>query len=354
MRVTVVGGGVMGLCIARSLLAHGADVTLVDPMDLGSGARASSDDMRLIRLPYGRMSGYQRMVRKAYPAWERLWKDLGERHYRHTGVLLVGGSATGWVAESMAGLEAHEFRSVSVSEQPIPGYEVPDGKSAWIVPEAGVLMANKILSSLSGFLADVERVSGRAETVDPFRGVTTLRDGRTIEADRIIVATGAWTWPKGSAASSRRPSRQTALYLSPPPGTPVSPFLLDLTPETGFYFVPSVDGYAAKLGTHSFSMTGHPDQERSCTAAERATLLRIRQEHLSFSGGWKEVACLANYYDVSPDERFICVTRDKAIWLGGFSGHGFKFAPLIGEVVADHLNTDQPDDTLINWMAGRA
>jgi glycine/D-amino acid oxidase-like deaminating enzyme len=100
-------------------------------------------------------------------------------------------------------------------------------------------------------------------------------------------------------------------------------------------------------------MRGDPDDDRGCTSAERKALLALRREALPFCAEWPVLGCGANYYDVSPDERFACSFSESAAWLGGFSGHGFKFAPLIGERLADVVTRKTAASCFQRWLAGR-
>jgi glycine/D-amino acid oxidase-like deaminating enzyme len=86
-KVIVVGGGIMGLCAAWALRRVGGEVALYEQGPLPNPLASSFDHHRLIRYTYGAMTGYARMVREAYAAWDRLWADLGQRHYHETGTL---------------------------------------------------------------------------------------------------------------------------------------------------------------------------------------------------------------------------------------------------------------------------
>jgi glycine/D-amino acid oxidase-like deaminating enzyme len=351
VKVIVVGAGIMGLCTARSLIGRGVEVTLVDALPLGSPNRASSDHHRLIRLPYGKMKGYEAMAREAFEAWDSLWVELGESHYAHTGVILIGDERSDWVKDSARALGPEECRALERPDDMIPGLRLRSDQSAFLAPQAGILMADRILASLRQHLNGVRFVQGRVEEVSD--DGLLLEGGGSMRADRVVLATGAWPWPSGSPAAPRLPSRQIALYLAQPDDWPVTPFILDLTQETGFYFVPGLLGSPAKLGTHTFSMRGHPDDDRDCTSVEREALLRLRAASLPFCADWPVLGFVANYYDVTPDERFVCRFSDSSAWLGGFTGHGFKFGPLIGERLADVILGGSGQDDFARWAAGR-
>ena len=101
MKVIVVGGGIMGLCAAWALRRAGWQVALYEQGPLPNPLASSFDQHRLIRYAYGAMSGYARMVREAYAAWDRLWADLGRSHYYETGTLVVARDEDDWVRRSL-------------------------------------------------------------------------------------------------------------------------------------------------------------------------------------------------------------------------------------------------------------
>lgn len=360
MKVAVVGAGVMGLCITRSLRQRGAEVVLIDAQPLISRTRASADHARLIRTPYGAQRGYQAMVVDAFGAWDRLWDDVGACFYEPTGVLLVGDSRADWITASLANLTPSEYEEISAPQDYVPGLALVGDERAWLVETAGVLFADDIVRALRDLVGTVPFRESVVSRIDSNQGRVHLASGDVVEG-RVVLSTGAWPWPSGSPSAARTPSRQTALYLDAPAGlrtnspknTP-GPFVLDLTPGSGYYYVPSIRGYPAKLGTHTFSGIGHPDDDRRCSQDEVSTLLELRRSRIGFCSDWSVSGCVANYYDVSPDERFIARFQGAGLWLGGFSGHGFKFAPLIGERVASVLTGATSPDSFERWLAGRA
>lgn len=360
MKVAVVGAGVMGLCITRSLRQLGDDVVLIDAQPLTSGKRASSDHTRLIRTPYGEKRGYRAMVLDAFGAWDRLWDDVGECFYQPTGVLLVGDNGADWITASLKNLALSEFHEIRAPQDLVPGLVLTGDQRAWLVEMAGVLFADEIMRALRDLVGDVPFRESVVSRIDSNLGQVHLASGDVVDADRVVISTGAWPWPSGSPTAARTPSRQTALYLDAPAelGTSSSkdtpgPFILDLTPGSGYYYVPAIRGYPAKLGTHTFSGIGHPEADRQGTQEEMSELLELRRSRVSFCADWPVSGCVANYYDVSPDERFIARFQGAGLWLGGFSGHGFKFAPLIGEHVASVLTGRNFPESFERWLRGR-
>ena len=366
MRVIVTGGGIMGLCAAWALQRAGHEVVLYERGALPNPLASSSDQHRLIRYPYGAMTGYARMVRAAYAAWDRLWADLGRSHYRPTGTLVVAREAGGWVEASIAGLDAlgvpHERWTPAELADRLPFLELGAPRFALFTPTGGILFARRILEDLAAVLtARGVGLRGHASVVeiDPVRAAIRTVDGRRDRADALVVAAGAWTPDLLPAQAGRvTPSRQVALYLEPPAelraAWAAAPMLLDQIEAAagGFYAVPPVDGCALKVGDHGFSLTGHPDRERVPTAAERDTVLALARSRLPNLTCYRVLEARTCFYSVTEGERFIAERYENAWVLAGFSGHGFKFGALIGERVAAAVAGELAPDELAAWAAG--
>src|ERR1051325_11335262 len=102
-RLVIVGGGIMGRCTAWAAVQWGVAGAPVGQRQIPNPLRSpgSFDRHRLIRYPYGAMRGYARMVRDAYAAWDRLWRDLGRTLYVESGTLVLSGAETGWARDSL-------------------------------------------------------------------------------------------------------------------------------------------------------------------------------------------------------------------------------------------------------------
>jgi glycine/D-amino acid oxidase-like deaminating enzyme len=367
VRVIVVGAGIMGLCTAWALQRMGhAPVVYEQSEDIPNPLASSTDQHRLIRYPYGAMTGYARMVGDAYAAWARLWADLGRSHYRPTGTLVVAHELDGWVEASVGGLEAqglpYERWTPAELARRLPFLQLSSARFALFTPTGGVLFAARILEDLADFLTSrgvaLRRYTLVAE-IDPVRAAVRTADGREDRADALVIAAGPWTPGLLPALAGRvTPSRQVALYLEPPAEPQAdwaaAPMLLDLIEAAagGFYAVPPVKGSALKVGDHGFSLSGHPDRERTPSAEELATVLAVAKSRLPGLARYRVLEAKTCFYSVTEGERFICERLENAWILAGFSGHGFKFGALIGERVAAALAGEGRADGLAAWAAG--
>jgi glycine/D-amino acid oxidase-like deaminating enzyme len=368
LKIIIIGGGIMGLCSAWALRRAGHQITLYEQGPIPNPLGSSFDQHRLIRYTYGDMTGYARMVALAYTAWQRLWDDLGRSHYRETGTLAIAREPDDWVRQSQQCLAdmavPFEIWQPDQIAARLPFLDLGSPRYALYTPSGGVLLAERIL----GDLADHLRARGAAvhsatpvRDLDPARATVRLEDGRRDSADLLIVAAGPWTarlMPQMAAQIT--PSRQVAAYLEPPAeqieAWRRAPAVLDQFEATGggFYAVPPVDGTALKVGDHGFSLQGDPDRDREPTAEDIAAALAVARRRLAGFERYRVQGARTCFYSVTATERFIALPIERAWVLAGFSGHGFKFGAVIGEMLAQTVDGARAPGALTDWAAGRA
>ena len=366
MKAIIVGGGIMGLCTAWALLRAGHRPVLYEQGPIPNPLASSCDQHRVIRYTYGAMTGYARMVGEAYAAWERLWADLGRRHYQETGTLLVARADDDWLHASLDCLTAMavpvETWQPSELAHRLPFLDFGSAGWALYTPSGGVLFAERILRDLADHLnahgAELHE-STAVRAIDPARATVRLADGRQDAADRLIVTAGPWTARLLPSLAPRiTPSRQVAIYLEPPAGQlaawRAAPVVLDQfeAAQGGYYALPPVGGTSLKLGDHSFSLRGDPDREREPTSDEVEAALAVARRWLVGFERYRVAGAKTCFYSVTEGERFIAEPVEQAWVLAGFSGHGFKFGAVIGEALAETLDGRRSPVALTGWAAG--
>ncbi|MBO1074243.1 FAD-dependent oxidoreductase [Roseomonas marmotae] len=360
----------MGLCTAWGLSRAGWSVTVIDQDAVPNPRGSSVDEHRLIRHAYGAQAGYMRMVDAAYGAWDMLWDELGERLEVRTGVLALAGGATepqgGWLGQSRAALatDGHAFEDLDPAAiaARYPMLRADGITDALAMQPGGVLLAGRIVAALARHLAvrGVRIERGRAVAVDPARASLRLECGEARQADLLVLAAGPWA-PRllPELAPRVAPSRQIVVYLEPPPEHRAAwtqgPMLLDLSEAGGFYAVPPVAGTALKIGDHRFSRQGDAEDPREASAAEADAILALARPRLADAGAYRVLGARACYYDVEPAERFLLEPLGPRAWvMSGFSGHGFKFGPVLGLALAAAAGDPALAGALPAWAAGEA
>ena len=344
MRINVVGGGIMGLSTALALHASGHRVTLFEQGPIPNPLGSSVDDHRLIRHPYGPMSGYARLIDPAFAAWERTWAALGHSFYHPTGTLILARDDTSWAEASVADMEALGIDSRMLDAEGLqslaPMLQSDDETLVAHVDSGGVLLADQIVAALGTHLL-MSGVAMRTHTpvvdIDPVRGSMVTGDGERLRADAIVVTAGPWV--RALCPDARvKPSRQVVIHLEGPPSLQAAwkqaPMVLDIHGEGGIYVVPPVAGTPLKVGDHSFSRKGYPDDDREPTSAETEALFEACRSRFVDLDQYKITGAKTCFYTVAAEERFVLEQRDKMVLMSGFSGHGFKFGALMGHLAA--------------------
>jgi glycine/D-amino acid oxidase-like deaminating enzyme len=366
VKVSVVGAGVMGLSVAWACVRAGHAVSVFEQGPVPNPLGASVDQHRLIRRPYGAMRAYMRMVPAAHQAWRRLWDDLGERLMADAATLVLARTEAGWAAESVAALAADGVAFETLSAKALgarfPFLETDGVRAGHLIGEGGILFAGRIVERLAGHLAGrgvAIRARTRVAEVDPERARLTLEGGEAVAADALVIAAGPWTARLLPALALRaRPSRQVVVYLDPPavraPAWAGAPMVLDIGPrDIGRYIVPPVAGIGIKIGNHDTSQEGDPDRDRDAAPEEAREVRDLLRPLLREADAYRLIEARTCCYTVAPEERFVIEPMGRAWVMAGFSGHGFKFAPLMGEAVADALSGARDPADLTAWAAGR-
>ena len=158
----------------------------------------------------------------------------------------------------------------------------------------------------------------------------------SFEAGKLVVAAGAWMsklLPSVPVVAERIP-----LFWFEPRSDPGRlPVLIWQSEQLGdYYLVPHTDWPGVKIGKHHSMVTCDPDLvDRSISAADEQPLRAFLDRHSPVLAG-PVVGSRVCMYENSPDTHFLIdVTDDGVVFAGGFSGHGFKFASVVGEILAD-------------------
>ncbi len=367
----VVGAGIVGLSAARALAADGYRVEVLEQGPVPNAHGSSVDSSRLIRHTYGTQRGYAALVDAAYAAWDRLWAELGTTHYTQTGTLILSRPGATWAQDSAATLDAlgKPYRVLGPDEaaRRFPLLNLDRVEHVYWVETGGVLAAEPIVDALARHL----RAQGAAITehmavtdLNPERGSVVLEDGTQRSADLLLLAAGPWAgrlWPE--LAPELTPSRQLVCYADAPDDLYAAwrrmPMVLDIADAESrgagsVYAVPPVGGAPLKLGDHAFSLTGDPDTDRSPGDGELERLFEMTCRQLAAPERYRLLSGRTCFYTVAPDSQFIHARDGRAHALAGFSGHGFKFGPLIGERFAEMVAGRLAEEDFKSWLAGTA
>jgi glycine/D-amino acid oxidase-like deaminating enzyme len=341
VRALVIGGGIYGWSCALRLAQFAAAVTVVDPRPVGDTERASGGTTRVLRLEYGDETHYSELTLRARSRWREIEAATGADLYREVGVLLLvpDGDDGTWERDSLAvtaGLDAGgtELGPTDIARR-WPAIR-PDG-IAWgaFNPVGGFLFANRATVTVAG-LAQAAGVSLLADRVGRVDGAgADLASGTRVDADVVVLTAGAWS--AGLVPNLPiRPTRQLTAYLAGGPGD--IPVFGDGAPFA-MYGMPAHDGFGMKIGAHLTGPDGDPDDPRQRVATE-SELDAIRGYARTRFGLTADEARIERadvcFYAMTPTEDPVVDRLDSGVVVcAGFSGHGFKFAPVVAVAAAE-------------------
>jgi len=346
-KAIVVGSGVMGLSTACALADHGADVLVLERFTVAHEWASSHGLTRAIRHEYGAAAIYTAMVARSLILWDELARETGRHLYTETGVLSLGQpddghTLPGFEVMRAAGLPVERLTPAECAQR-FPQFVAEEFGAITYNPTGGMLFASECCRALTQRLArrgGVLREGVQVTRVEPQGdgGRVTLADGSVLDADVVVVAVGPWIHDVlPELALPIRPTRQQICYLR---GVPAESFAVGRFPiylaGMRHYGFPLI-GDLFKVGLHDFGATADPnagyppnlDEVESIRGFLRRVIPVVAEAELALVD-----RCM---YDVSSDEDFILDRHPggRGVVIGsGFSGHGFKFGILIGELLA--------------------
>ena len=327
--VVVVGAGVMGAATARALARAGRDVLLVEQFRLGHTRGSSHGRSRIYRLAYPDPA-WVKLAQEALAGWRALEEESGERLLEPNGLIEVfrtpeEGSRT---ALAEAGV-AFEVLSPDEVRERFP-VTIPAGAQAVFQADAGIVYADRAYAAL---LESARRAGAR---VFEETRVESLDD---LDARAVVVTAGAWAKPLLARAGIDLPvvpTRETVGYFRLDSDRPL-PSMVDVlpgTPRHGIYALADPK-HGLKLGVHKTGPPTDPDEE---VEADRGVVPAMREAVTRFfpQADPEPVALETCLYTIAqPDDDRFFIERHGRIVVGSpCSGHGFKFAPAVGERLA--------------------
>ena len=360
----IIGGGIVGVSTASVLAARGMRVLLLERYTPAHEHGSSHGDSRMIRFDYEE-AVYVEMAARAFRAWEDLAKRLGRPVFQRTGICNLATAD----AEVLETLETrlrdcelpYERLAGSSFTRRFPQLSLANTSEAIYQPDSAVLFADEVVRSLWDCVRE-DGVDARTETevvsISPRDDRVEVRasDGQSWSGTWLVLATGGWTgrWLDAlgiDALGIDAPlvvTRELLAYF-PQAGTipheaGAMPNVIDYHTTDPFYCVPQVRVPGVKAGCHRTGrIVGADDPEE----VDRANLAAVqdfigrRCPHLSRD----PVAVKHCLYTNSADYHFILdrhPEHENVVLAAGFSGHGFKFGPVLGEILAARLFDETP------------
>ncbi len=341
--VVVVGAGIMGASAAWHLARQGLRVTVLEQFDLDHVRGSSHGLSRIFRFAYND-ADYVRLVQQALPLWREAEKELGTDLLWTTGALDLGSPQN--LAPFAGALSAAgaPFELLSRAElgRRFPAYSLPEGWEALYQPDGGVTHADR---ARAGFLELARRAGAELKANTKVTRLLPENDRVSIEtadgrwhADRVVVTTAAWTnrlLEPLDLAVPMKITREHVAYYALRDSHPVLPFIFHPSDASfEFYGLPNGNRTEVKVGEHKAGPEVDPDTEPVVDQARVESMQRRVRAHLPGLGE-EPVASETCLYASTPDDDFVVDQAGPVILGVGFGGHGFKFGPIIGSMLAD-------------------
>lgn len=358
----VIGVGGMGSATCYELARRGQRVLGLEQFPLVHDRGSSHGETRIIRKAYFEHPDYVPLLHRAYELWHDLERSTNRTLFHPTGLVLSGraeGETIRGARMSAAqyGLELQNF-TPDEARRRFPGFEFPDDHDIAFEPGAGTLFVEACVR------AHVDEAIRFGATLQGNEGVTEWSsDGKTVHvrtgvreyhARNLVLTAGAWASDLlvelGLELKVLRkfvawfPIRKNH-YLAAS-GLPT--FFYEVS-DGCFYGFPSFDGKSMKVAEHTGGqiVVDPGNVDRACNPSDLERLHRFLESQLPNLDvePARHSVCL---YTMSLDQHFVIDMHPNfrnVVFAAGFSGHGFKFCPVIGEVLADlvqHGKTSLP------------
>ena len=350
----IVGLGGMGSAAAYHLAARGEKVLGIERFTPAHSNGSSHGHSRIIRQAYFEHPSYVPLLKRAFSHWDDLARQADEDLLHLTGGLNLGRPDSDVITGTLASVRTHnlphEYLTAADIRRRYPAFTpdddivgVAEGNAGYVVPEAAVRTHLRLAAQHSATLRYNEAVlSWQAHA----GGVSVTTDQHTYTADHLILSPGAWA-PELMAdlGLPLHVERRVLLWFDPiggdlpfqEPHFPV--YIWDCGDGVSFYGFPKQPATAGiKVAIHTVGQHCTPENiDRSLRESDVQVLQNLVRTRVPALLG-----PMVNYatcmYTLTPDEHFVIATHPdhpQVILASPCSGHGFKFTPVIGEVLAD-------------------
>ncbi|MBB5165971.1 N-methyl-L-tryptophan oxidase [Mycobacterium sp. AZCC_0083] len=355
--VIIIGLGGMGSAAAYHLARRGQRVLGLEKFTPAHDKGSSHGGSRIIRQSYFEDPAYVPLLLRAYELWEGLAQDSGQEVYRLTGGLFLGPPDCLTVAGSLRAsrewslphevLDAGQIRSRFPNFTPEPGdVGLYEAKAGFARPEMTVAAHLDLAARVGATLRFGEEVQEWSETAT---GVTVTTAAGTYTAGQLVICPGAWA-PQllAELGIPITVERQVLYWLDPVGGTapfedqPI--FINENANGMQIYGFPAIDGPdgGVKVAFFRKGQECTPETIDRVVHPEEISAMRDRVTELLPALTGDCVHSATCMYSNTSDEHFV-ITRHpdyaNVTVACGFSGHGFKFVPVVGEIVADLATT---------------
>jgi sarcosine oxidase len=352
--VVVCGLGAMGTAATQHLARRGKRVLGIERYAPGHDCGSSHGRTRIIRLGYFEHPSYVPLLRRAYGLWRELERAAGRKLLHVTGIAEIGPPNGALVKGTLGSARIHDLPHEVIAAPDLmhrfPAFRVPPDYIAVVQPDGGMIEAEGAVAAqlaLATAAGAHIRTGEQVRAVEPRAGyVRIVTDRGSIDAGAAIVTVGPWLPSFLPAVGALlRVTREVMAWFAPADAQPFSPgrtpvFIIESRHGMHYGIPPHGDLHAGiKVAKHHHRDEAvEPDAyDRTVSADDEALIRAALAEHIPAANG-RLLAAKTCLYTMTPDSDFLIdrlPVASNVVVASPCSGHGFKFAPVIGEIVAD-------------------
>ncbi|GAA0330975.1 N-methyl-L-tryptophan oxidase [Bacillus carboniphilus] len=349
--VVIVGAGTAGMSAGMFLAKKGVKTLLIDAFDPPHNQGSHHGDTRIIRHAYGEGRFYVPLALRAQSLWEELEKESGETLFLQTGILGAGNTDSPFIKETVKSAKEYDLRLEVMNAEDIQkrwsGIQLPEDFIGCFEPNSGILLAEKCVAAFRKLAlrygADLWTYTNVEALKSQEEGIEIKTNKGKVYADRCIVTAGAWTSRLlHTLEIPLTPTRKTVSWFEADEtrfNANVFPGFFFQLPTQSYYGFPSIDGCGVKLGRMDGGQSIDPDNMNRTFGdfeEDEGDVRGFLQEYMPAAAGKLKQGKVC-IFTRTPDEHFIMDTHPEyknVLIAGGFSGHGFKFGSVMGEILS--------------------
>ena len=358
--VIVLGVGGMGSAAAFELARRGRRVLGLEQFPLVHDRGSSHGHTRVIRTAYYEHPAYVPLARRAFSRWYDLEQRCGRHLLTRCGCLNLGTPDGELIAGVRQSAEQHglpvEHLGPEELRRRFPPFRFDDRHVGIFEQQAGFLYVEECVRA---HVEEARRLGAELRAEEPALewqatagGVTVRTAKDTYHAGRLVITAGPWAGRLLSRWGTQLTvMRQVMLWFGTEDDRAfrrdVFPVWIAETPAGHFYGLPVLDGRGAKTARHygAPELPGPDAVDRAVTDADEQPVRQFLAAHLPAVNGPRRhgQVCI---YTLTPDRHFVIdrhPDHPNVAVAAGFSGHGFKFAPVVGEILADLAERGRTD-----------
>tara|TARA_B100000929_G_scaffold150419_1_gene119147 strand:+ start:2400 stop:3581 length:1182 start_codon:yes stop_codon:yes gene_type:complete len=354
-RVVIVGGGIFGCTAALELLSRGWSVSIVNPGGPPHEDAASTDVSKVVRMDYGSDVFYHELGEMAIEGWKRWNRDWPRPLYHEDGFLILshGQMQPGeyeYENHHVLGQRGYDIPrlNMNLASTDYPAWDFSGYSDGYFNPTGGWVESGAVVEKIAKLCKNsgVQFYSGHMDQLysegSRVSGVLTT-DGNVIPGNIVVVAAGAWTptllpW----LTDLLSPTGQPVLHFLPENpdlfrADRFPPWNSDIA-SSGWYGFPALSNGRVKVAHHGRGVSVHPDSRGKVDVNHEIRAREFLEKAIpALSQAPIVYRRICMYCDAFDGNLLIGhdPSREGLVVASGGSGHGFKFAPLLGEVIAD-------------------